>query len=282
MKLKPLLTATAFALAAIVSLTGCSTSEPAKDTSPSPTAVASQAFIADGLYQISFSEKSFATADGTETLPVSAEGFILFQDGKCAIDIMGADVMGTEIRIVKALDKNGHVWDSVSRSWTEMGSPYVPSLASANPNLVAFNRAGGDTYSFCSLAAFGEAFKVSATDPALYVASGADATAWVTANIAKYADGVATAAGLTGAAKDAAVAKIIAANAIPNLPDTRLYLYDVAGLVTIEDATEASQFKIDLIRQEDKNIAAFRPSIKAGEPLTAIADLAQGYIDSLK
>lgn len=270
-------------MAAVLTLTGCSSSGQKPDASPSASASAStEAFITDGLYEFTFTEKAFTTADGLETAPVSASGSVLFKDGQCALEASGTDAMGTQIRIVKELGKNGHVWDSVSESWTEMGSPYIPSLVSSTPSAIAFNRAAGEMYSFCAIAAFGETFKADAADPALYVSSSEAGTKWVANNIKKYAEGIADAAGLTGAAKDDAVAKIIAANTFGNMPETRIYVYDIAGLVTIEDATETSAFQMDLIRQEDKFIAEFAPMLKADEPKTAIADLAQGYIDSLK
>lgn len=287
MPLRPVIASVTAAFAAIVMLTGCSisTSEPAPKPSATSEATAdasSEGFLADGVYEFTFSEKSFTDASGAETIPASAQGFIQFKNGECAADIVGKDVMGNEIRIVKPLSENGYVWDSVSKSWTEMGSPYIPSLVSANPGVIAFNRAAGNTFSFCSIAAFNQMFEASAENPALYVSSSAASTEWVAANVKKYAEGLATAAVLSGAEKDAAIAKIVAANTFGNLPETRIYAYDLAGLVTIEDATETSAFKIDMIRQDDKVAADFKPALPKDATITKIGDLALGYIQGLK
>jgi hypothetical protein len=287
MPLKPLLTSLTAAVAAALILTGCSVSADAPEKTPEATSEATptpsaDAFILDGVYEITFSEKSFATTDGTETFPASASGFIEFKNGECAVDIVGKDVMGNEIRMVKPLDSNGHVWDSVSRSWTEMGSPYIPSLASANPSVVAFNRAAGNSFSFCSIADFGNIFEVSAENPTLYVASPASSEAWILANVTKYAEGLAAAAMLPDADKAAAIAKIIAANTFKGLPETRIYAYDLAGLITVEDATETSSFKIDLVRQDERVAKGFKPVLPKDASISKIGDLAAGYIQGLK
>lgn len=285
MPLKPVLASLAIALTAAFALSGCSIStvEPApKPSATSESTSAAEGFIADGLYEITFSEKSFATTDGGETLPASAQGLIQFKDGECAAQIAGTDVMGNEIRIVKALGENGYVWDSVSRSWTEMGSPYIPSLVSANPSVVSFNRAAGNSFSFCSIASFNEMFEASAENPSLYVSSSSASSGWIAQNIKKYAEGLAAAAMLSGVEKDEAIAKIIAENTIAGLPETRIYAYDLAGLVTIEDATETSSFRFDLVRQDEKIVADFKPALPSDAPVTKIADLALGYINGLK
>lgn len=286
MPFKPVLASLPLAVAAALALTGCSISTTEPSPKPSATSdsntTAAARFISDGLYEITFAEKSFATVDGGETLPASAQGLIQFKDGECAAQIEGKDVMGNEIRIVKALGENGYVWDSVSRSWTEMGSPYIPSLVSANPSVISFNRAAGNSFSFCAIASFGEMFVASEENPSLYVSSPAASSEWIAKNLQKYADGLATAAMLSGAEKDAAIAKIIAANTVNNLPETRIYAYDLAGLVTIEDATETSAFRFDLVRQDDKVVGTFKPAIPADAAVTKISDLALGYIQGLK
>jgi hypothetical protein len=287
MPLKPILVSLTAAVAAALILTGCSVNTAAPEKTPEATSEATPSasadtFILDGVYEFAFSEKSFATADGGETLPATAAGIIEFKNGECAVDMVGKDVMGNEIRIVKPLNANGHVWDSVSRSWTEMGSPYIPSLVSANPSAIAFNRAAGNSFSFCAIADFGKIFEISAENPALYVASPESSEAWILANVTKYAEGLVAAAMLPDTEKAAAIAKIIAANTFAGLPETRMYAYDLAGLITIEDATETSSFKIDLIRQDEKLAKGFKPALPKDASVTKISDLAAGYIQGLK
>lgn len=281
MRFKPVFAAVAAAVALTVALTGCSADAgPSKEATENLTAPTTE-FIANGFYELEFTEKSFTSGEGIEAQPISGNGYLHFQDGKCAASIIGYDAVGTEIRIEKALGKNGHVWDSVSKSWTEMGSPYVSSLSSGNPAIVAFNRAGGEFNSFCALAALGRVSDIDPADASLYTLNDS-ANQWVEANIAEYADGVATAAGLTGDEKKSAVEKIIAANSFGKMPSTKFYVYNVAGIVTIEDATDEDTFKITLMRLGDAELSKFQPGVPEGAPVTAVADFAKSYIDSLK
>lgn len=275
----------AAAAATVLVLTGCTASDTAAPTpveSETPTAVTPTTdFISNGVYEFEYSEMSFASADGSATLPVTAKGRIMFKDGECAMDIIGYDISGTEINIVKELGKNGYVRDSVSNSWTEMGSPYVPSIASAYPGIVAFNRAAGEFNSFCALAALGRVSDVSESDTSLYTTNSKESS-WIAENIATYAAGVADAAELTGDARSDAIARVIRNNSFGDMPQLQFMVYDVAGFVTIEDATESGAFRITLIRQNEEAMNTYKPMLPADAPVTTAAELAQGYIDSLQ
>lgn len=280
MRFKPVLTAAA--LAAALVLTGCSSETGTTPTAtPTDSATPATVFIADGVYEFMFTEKTFIDAEGAESLPISANGIIQFKDGQCALDMAGTDVAGNEFKLLKPLGKNGWVFDSLSKSWTEMGAPYVPVVASAYPSIIAFNRAAGEAYSFCALAAFGSVSQISPEDPALYVSTDKQNT-WILENIQKYAEGIADAAGLEGADRESAISKIVSNNSFGSLPENRIRIYDLAGLVTIEDATEASTFKIEMIRLDSSQVSDFAPALPEGTDVTTIEMLAKAYIDSLK
>lgn len=118
-------TAVALAIAATITLTGCSTSEPNTSAGPwkateFPAAAmsSSDAVIPAGTYDFTFSSSAPLENGNADT--VSASGRITLGNDKCVLNAQAKVITGgvtTDYQIVKPADKGVHVYDSASQQW---------------------------------------------------------------------------------------------------------------------------------------------------------------------